>query len=333
MDRKGIETVLKDVFGPSIAMEEINGWVSIRCPLARWTHERGTDSRNSAGVSIQPRKTSVFNCYACKTKVPLQGLIKKYANYTGENFDDLIEELEDEAYLGPKELPDWEELRAPQAQALVPLDQAVYMDLYEPAAGHPYLLDRGIDDETADLLELKFDPNGPTDGAPRILFPVFGPERELYGFSGRDTSGEAALKVRDYAGLPKAQCLLGVHLVVEQRPDKVLVVEGLFDYANAWACGYPAVAVMHSTMTPPQAALLRDLGLPVYLFYDDDDAGKKGVQIAGEQLAHHVPVMRVRYPEIWIEDSQEEDGGHWVKDPGELQPEDFELMIADARLY
>lgn len=35
MDRRGIETILKDVFGPSIPMEEINGWISIRCPLAR----------------------------------------------------------------------------------------------------------------------------------------------------------------------------------------------------------------------------------------------------------------------------------------------------------
>jgi hypothetical protein len=265
----------------------------------------------------------------CKNKMPVQGMIRKYAGYTGEDFSDLIDELEEESYLGARTLPEWDGLKAVD-QPLVALKQSIYLDLYDSAAGHPYLLQRGISDETARKLQLMIDPADPADGFERILFPVFGPNGELYGLSGRATSEDALLKVRDYHGLKKAHCLLGAHLITSEAPDKVLVVEGLFDYANGWECGQPTVAVMHSTLTAMQAELLRGFSLPTYLFYDDDKAGQAGVEIAGNQLCRYVPTMRVRYPEIWIEDDE---GEHRVKDPGELVREDFETMLGDARLF
>ena len=107
------------------------------------------------------------------------------------------------------------------------------------------------------------------------------------------------------------------------------------DYASAWECKQPGVAAMHSTLTIHQARILRSFGLPTYLFYDNpeiDAAGKDGVKIAAELLVDYLPVMRVRYPETWIDDPDEKDGGHWVKDPGDLVREEFEEMIRDARL-
>lgn len=330
MDATGIRDVLRDVFG-AIHTEVINGWVSIRCPLAPWTHSSGRDSRASAGISIQPGGVSVFNCFTCGSRSPFHGMLRKYANYSGEMLDDIIEELEEDAYLGPKNLPEWE--REDETVELVPLKKSIYLDLYDSAAGHPYLRKRGISDATAEKLQLMFDPCDPADGEERILFPVFGPDNELYGLSGRAVSGKAELKVRDYFGLKKAMNLLGSHLIVSERPDKLLLVEGLFDYANAWECGYPACAVMHSTLTERQAAIVREFGLPTYPFYDNDDAGRKGVEAAGLALYDYVPVMRVRYPKIWIEDLKEENGGHWLKDPGEMERGDFEEMIEDAALW
>lgn len=275
------------------------------------------------------------NCFTCHERMPLPALLRKWANYMGDNLDELIAEVEEAGYLGPRTLQGWESGRHTE-HVLQPLDAAIYMDLYDSAAGHPYLQQRGISDETARKLELLFDPSDPSDGSPRILFPVRGADGALYGFSGRDTSGAARLKVRDYGGLQKAQCLLGSHLIAAEGADKVLVVEGLFDYANAWQQGYPAVAVMHSTMTEAQANIVRGLSLPTYLFYDNDLAGyfgeKAGAKIAANLLRSYVPTMKVRYPEIWIDDPSEEGGGHWLKDPGELEALDFEQMIADARL-
>ena len=274
------------------------------------------------------------NCFTCGNKAPIHGLLRKYANFTGEDLDDLIEELEDEAYLGAREMPSWEEVEAARMdEPLLVLDKAIFMDLYEPAAGHPYLRERGISDKTANKLQLMVDPRDPADGEERILFPVFGLDGDLHGFTGRATNPGARLKVRDYHGLAKAKCVLGAHLLRSTKPRRALVVEGLFDYANAWEQGQAAAAVMHSSMTDPQAAIFRELGLPTYLFYDNDAAGQKGVVMAGVALSRHQATMRVRYPEVWVENPAEEGGGHWLKDPGELLAEEFEEMIRDARLY
>lgn len=334
MDAEGIKQVLREVFGRGVKTQQVGGWLSINCPLARYTHPRGTDTRASAGISIQPNDTSVFNCYTCSQKaMPFHGMLRVWANYTGEDLEDLIKELADEAYLGPRSLPTWDQLaQRNEEEPQQSLDPVIYLDLYESAAGHPYLEQRGISDETARMLQLMVDPSGFSDGEERILFPVFDADGTLRGLSGRATNPNAKLKVRDYHGLSKAQNLLGAHLITKTKPKYILLGEGLFDYARAWECGQPFVAAMHSKLTDAQVAILRNFGLPLYAFFDDDEAGKKGVITAGEQLSRFLPVSRVRYPKVRIEDDSEQ-GWHWLKDPGELLPEEFEEMIRDSRLY
>ncbi len=329
MDRVGLEQIIRDVFG-NPTTQEIGGWLCFPCPLSTWQHESGRDSRASFGISIQPSGVSVAHCFTCGCKLPLHALLQKWAAYTGEDLDTLIDEVEEQAYLGPREIPEWGAATRADSDP-VPLKQSVYLDLYDSAAGHPYLRSRGISEATTERLQLKVDPADPADGEERILFPVFSPTGDLHGMSGRATSPGARLKVRDYQGLPKSACLLGAHLIAQAKPDKILVVEGLFDFANCWEQGFPAVAVMHSALTKGQASILRDFALPVYLFFDDDAAGRKGVATAGKALFAYIPVMKVRYPEVWVDDGL--GGKHRVKDPGELSKDEIEFMISDSRLW
>jgi len=331
MERAHIKEVLRDVFGRNFAMKDLGEWVSIKCPLAKWTHEKGSDSTASAGVKVAPDGTSIYNCFTCKHPKPFHAMLKEYAEYSGDNLDGLIEELEEGEFLGPSRPRTYDEIRAEMAQETemaMPLDEGLYMDLYQPAGKHRYLRDRGIDLATSQKLELRFDPKD-SEGEARIMFPVRGPDGLLYGFSGRAINPGARLKVRDYHGLKKSEMVLGSHLV--GPTDKICIVEGLFDYANAHQCGYTGCAVMHSTMTDHQADIFRDLGRPAYLFYDDDKAGEDGNVIAERKLKGHIPLLGVTYPDVKIEDDSPE-GWHWLKDPGEMIPEDFAQMIRDAYL-
>ena len=337
MNADEIKDVLVELGARRSDLKTINGWVSTRCLLATWQHQKRNDRMPSAGVSIGDQP--IWNCFTCGGAKPFHAMIQQLAQYTGEDYGDLVEELEDQAYLGPRTLPDWDTLKQQnETEVLMPINESIFMDLYDSAAGHPYLRQRGISDRTARKLELLFDPEDPVDSefgvgrVSRILFPVRGPDGALYGFSGRDTTGRSLVKARDYAGLKKAHCVLGAHLVAADKPKYVITVEGLFDYANGHECGEPACAVMHSSMTEAQAQIFRDFALPTYLFYDDDDAGDKGVNVASSLLVDYLSVMKIRYPEIWIENPEEENGGHYVKDPGELLAEEFAAMRQDASI-
>lgn len=330
MEREHIKEVMTDVFGRNFEMKDLGNWVSMKCILAPWTHEKGGDSTPSAGVSVKADGTSIYNCFTCKNPKPLHAILGDYAEYSGENLDDLIEELEEGEFLGPKNILSYDKAKELKVvEVAMPIQEGLIMDLYPPCDKHWYLRERGIEPATARKLELRFDEHD-SEGEPRILFPVRGPDGLLYGFSGRAIYDDARLKVRDYHGLHKAECVLGSHLVGAN--DKVLAVEGLFDYANGHQCGYTACAVMHSTMTDFQAEIFRNLGRPTFLMYDDDKAGRDGVQVARQKLLRHLPIFRVKYPDIKIEDDSEQ-GWHWIKDPGEMLPEDFETMIRNAELF
>lgn len=330
MDRETIREVVRDVFGRNFEMRDTGEWVSMRCPLAPWTHAKGHDTSPSAGVSVVDDGTSIFNCFTCKNPAPFHDMLRRYSEFSGEDLGDIIEELEENEFLGPRSISGMDQwMKENMEEVLMPIDEGVYMGLYDSAVGHPYLKERGISNKTAKKLELLFDPED-SEGDPRILFPVRGPDGLLYGFSGRDTSGKARLKVRDYHGLAKAHCVLGSHLVGPS--DDVCVVEGLVDYAVCHDMGECGVAVMHSTMTEFQAEIIAGLGAPTYLFYDNDKAGQDAIPIAANRLCRHVSVFRPTYPEVWIEDDSEE-GGHWLKDPGEMIAEEFKAMKRNARLW
>jgi DNA primase len=209
----------------------------------------------------------------------------------------------------------------------VPVNKSEYFDLYDSAEGHPYLKKRGVTRRATKEMELLLDPGD--GGEPRILFPVYGLDKQLYGFSGRAVSPTAKLKVKDYHGLPKKRLLLGAHLLAKEDPFVVLV-EGLIDYARMRTLGYAGLAFMSSTLTEWQADILKSIGKPVYFFHDDDVAGRDARSKAKGLLWRHVPVMKVRYPKDSTVETPE-GGLRPPRDPAELTAEQVREMIDDAR--
>lgn len=321
MDRKDVKDFIREVLGP-IPTTDNDRWVSFSCPLAPWTHERGADRRPSAGISVGD--TSLFNCFTCHRKGPLTWLLMTLQRYTGEDWGSLHTALKREEFLGAS-LPEWGS--ADSLKDMEPLDEDTYLGLYEPAEGHPYLRKRGITDRATRKMNLVFDPGD--GGEPRIVFPVYGLDGRLYGFSGRAIRPGAKLKVKDYYGLQKRRLLLGAHLV-DPADEYVILVEGLFDYARLVSLGFPALAMMSSSLTTDQVGILEEIGKPVYFFHDNDPAGLDARSRARDMLCR-LPMMKVRYPREATVETPEGDLRP-PKDPAELNKDQVLEMVGDARL-
>jgi hypothetical protein len=105
-----IRALLKDVVGPNIKLGKVGDWVMAPCPLARWTHEKGSDSNPSFGVHVHDSDTSIFNCFTCHKKGPMSYFLQLMQGYTGKDYSRLINSLTlDETYQA--ELPEWDTCR------------------------------------------------------------------------------------------------------------------------------------------------------------------------------------------------------------------------------
>jgi hypothetical protein len=324
MDREEIKELVKEVLGPNTPMIDQEKWVSICCPLSPFTHVGGKDEHPSAGISVQPGGTSIFNCFTCHNKGTVSWLLKHLSRYTGEDWGDYADSIERGEFYGGA-IPEWGAREAVD-RLPAPLDKETYLDLYDSAENHPYVRSRGISRVAARRMQLLHDPGD--GGTERIVFPVYSTEGLLYGFTGRAVDKEAKLRVKDYYGLPKRMLLLGSHLILKED-EFVILVEGLFDYAKLVSYGYPAMAFMSSTLTTHQAEIVKDLGKPVYFFHDDDQPGIDARDNAKELLWRHVPLMKVRYPTECTVETPEGDLRP-PGDPAELNKEQVEEMLDTA---
>lgn len=329
MNREGLHDFIHDTLGHYTVKDE-GEWVMTNCPLAPYLHEGGTDSSASFGIKVNLHNSSVFHCFTCKSKGILKKLLEDLQEFTGEDYREEIDSIEKDEDLNAT-LPVWDK-RIVCDSKYKKLGEPVsddYLDLYESAVGHKYIKKRGIKNWAAKQMGLCVDHND--KGVERILFPVFRHTGEFYGYSGRAVKA-AELKVRDYFGLPKKHLLLGSHFICKGGASFIVLVEGLFDYARLYQFGAPVAAVMHSGLTLEQANILKDIGLPVYVMFDNDLAGRRGRHIVSTELSLHIPLMKTRYSK----DKTVLDKGtgkmRSPADPGELSKKQYKDMILGARL-
>lgn len=336
MNREGINEFIDVVFGPNTVRVQHPKWVSLHCPLAPWRHASGVDKSPSAGISVRDDDHSIFNCYSCHSKFPIATLLRVYGDYTGDDWEEYAETLDEDEMLGPP-APEWEKRQSEIDTPLIMLPES-HVDLYEPLPdeGHRYLRKRQVSVEVAQRLGIVIDPED-SEGEERLLFPVRGLDGALYGFTGRATEDDARLRVRDYFGLQKRKLLLGAHLIPEDA-KYISLVEGLFDYARLSMWGVNPLAFMSSTLTDWQVELVKDIGLPVYFFHDNDEVNEQGFSPgldardrAVEALCQYVPIFTVEYPTRMLRHRRTGAYRH-LKDPAELLESEVMQMIANAEL-
>lgn len=290
-----------------------DGWLMASCPFAPWRHDKGTDRNPSFGISINDQGLSGYNCFACGQSGPLVKLVSaleyyRECRYPGLGLRVMLTESE-------RPITSFDEGAAPWDQPKA-LSRAVHLSMYPMAWEEPrareYLIKRGVNERGARKLDLRYDPEDQ-----RVVFPIFGADDELYGFSGRTILEEADYpnarlypRMRNYNGVRKANFLLGANIAEPGKPS--LVIEGIIALAHLFSIEADRVcnpvAAMGAHVSEAQVSELIALNEPVVLLLDDDLAGDVGLygpqDTAGKHrgggaidlLQPHLPVMVGEWP-------------------------------------
>ena len=114
----------------------------------------------------------------------------------------------------------------------------------------------------------------------RLMIPIARESGTVVAFGGRAMEADQGPKYLNSPETPiysKGRTLYGLHLTRAdvRRAGMAVLVEGYFDFAQAWQAGIaPVVATCGTALTPAQAQLLRRFASRVVLSFDPDSAGQ-----------------------------------------------------------
>jgi len=168
----------------------------------------------------------------------------------------------------------------PEGPVNVPLTFELKLDLE-----HPYLVERGLSAELVARFGLGYCSRGVMAG--RICIPIHDAAGQLVAYAGR-WPGEPPEDVERYrlpAKFEKSRVLFNLHRVA--AGEHIVLVEGYFSSFRLHALGVPVAALMGSSVSEEQLALLGERGTrQVTLLLDGDEAGRKARERALPALAN-----------------------------------------------
>ncbi len=157
---------------------------------------------------------------------------------------------------------------------------------------HPYVLSRGITEETCWELQIGWD-----DKDNRITFPLYW-KGKLVGFQKRAIPEDPEWpgtfpdypKYKNSPGFPKSQTLYNYDYVKARAHQEVIVVESPMSVAKAHSLGYPNVICTHGAKVSDfQVECLKEFRR-VVVWFDDDRAGRIGEKKIVRGLYRHIDV-------------------------------------------
>jgi DNA primase len=175
---------------------------------------------------------------------------------------------------------------------------------------HPYLVQRGISEETARYFGVGFYRGmGSMNG--RVVIPIHDAAGRLVAYAGRSIDGRKP-KYLLPRGFSKNRELFNLHRV---NGSEVIVVEGYFDSMTVWqAVRQPVVALMGSSLSEHQKQVLLQRFHRVTLLLDGDDPGRCATENISRELVRHIFVRVVELGE--------------GQQPDSLQPEELEMLLS-----
>ena len=140
---------------------------------------------------------------------------------------------------------------------------------------HPYLVDRGLTVPTIKTFGVGYCTRGIMRG--RIAIPIHDEAGTLVAYAGRAATEELASSHGKYRlpdGFKKSYVLFNLHRAVAEAKGHLIMVEGFFDCFRVHQAGHPnVIALMGSTLSDEQEALLLARADRLDLMFDGDEAG------------------------------------------------------------
>lgn len=168
---------------------------------------------------------------------------------------------------------------------------------------HPYLRERGLSPEIIDLFGLGFFAGEKGSMVGRVCIPIHNVSGELVAYAGRwalalEELPEGEEKYKLPLGFHKRLEFFNLHRV--KHCKHLVVVEGFFAAMRLHSLRVPSVALMGSSISEEQVALLRE-HCPALRFVtvllDGDEAGVEGGDKVTAALAKHWFVRIVALPD------------------------------------
>lgn len=165
--------------------------------------------------------------------------------------------------------------------------------------GHPFLSARDISPELAEKYGLGFCKAGLMKD--RIAIPIHNAAGELVAYAGRYADEELPANTERYR-LPKkfhkSLELYNLHRAAQLKKSYIVLVEGYWSAIRLNEAGIPVAALMGTSVSEEQAALIKAQGFKfATLLLDGDDPGRKAAVEAAYQLSREVYVHIITLPD------------------------------------
>lgn len=260
-------------------------WVQSSCPLARFTHQKGTDTKPSFAVKINPGGASSFNCYSCTsgTLGLLLQLLESYAVSAGVSPKALgiasARDVLNNQELAVMPLPPFTEFGHQKAFEEWP---QWFLDSFFPIQGSVEALAYVTKGRVADgnqpvplnalsAFDLRF------DGSRRmVVSPYRTVGGRLAGARGRSFALECPKEDRfhDYTwNKVNNASLVWYNERALDTTEPVIVVEGQFDLYNVWQVYPHVIANLSSKATEYKLQKLLQAEFVLFML-DNDKAGQ-----------------------------------------------------------
>ena len=274
--------------GATVQNVSRKGYLQCSCPLAKWTHKKGSDGRPSFGLK---NDGSHFFCFACKRAGNAADLVSIYQAYSGGNYSELLDFVHTKLEFDCVFLrPDTEEV-----------EPVVFHEDYlgffsEPSdKARKYLKRRHVSSETISEMGILYDIQ-----KNMVVFPIRGIDGELRGAQGRSIGSRKGFHFYWAEEGFLTGLVLGNHQNFRDCAN-LFVFESMLDMLRHWPVirdelDGTACCTFNANVTPQQAAFMDWSDYTIYSCFDNDKAGSEGHKKLMGYLGRLKPVKRMKPP-------------------------------------